>query len=81
MQGAKSSFTRQDVKSPSTGKSSCKGGGTQLIAYGVSLFIRRVAMQSIYKCKNTGQLINFYYTTLGYPVISTWVKAIDKGYF
>ena len=36
---------------------------------------------SIYECKNTGQLINFYYATMGYPVISTWIKAIDKGYF
>ncbi|KAL7474692.1 hypothetical protein ACHAW6_000655 [Cyclotella cf. meneghiniana] len=38
-------------------------------------------INSIYECKNTGQLINFYYATLGYPVISTWIKAIDKGYF
>ncbi len=26
-------------------------------------------------------LINFYYTTMGYPVIYTWCKAIDRGYF
>jgi hypothetical protein len=38
-------------------------------------------VNSIYKCENTGQLINFYYATMGYPVISTWIKAIDKGYF
>ena len=38
-------------------------------------------VNSIYKCKNTSQLINFYYATIGYPVISTWIKAIDKGYF
>ncbi|KAL7482174.1 hypothetical protein ACHAW6_007869 [Cyclotella cf. meneghiniana] len=37
--------------------------------------------QPIYKCTNTNQLINFYYATMGYPVISTWCKAINKGYF
>jgi hypothetical protein len=36
--------------------------------------------QTIYECQNTKQLINFYYATMGYPVISTWCKAIDKGY-
>ncbi|KAL7481871.1 LOW QUALITY PROTEIN: hypothetical protein ACHAW6_007551 [Cyclotella cf. meneghiniana] len=32
---------------------------------------------SIYECENTHQLINFYYVTVGYPVISTWCKAIN----
>ncbi|KAL7479587.1 hypothetical protein ACHAW6_005313 [Cyclotella cf. meneghiniana] len=36
---------------------------------------------TIYECKNTDQLINFYYTTMGYPAVATWCKAIDKGYF
>ncbi|KAL7475163.1 hypothetical protein ACHAW6_001087, partial [Cyclotella cf. meneghiniana] len=36
---------------------------------------------SIYECENTSQFINFYYATMGYPVISTWCIAIDKGYF
>ena len=36
---------------------------------------------SIYECENTGQLIKFYYATMGYSVISMWIKAIDKGYF
>ncbi|KAL7481609.1 hypothetical protein ACHAW6_007288 [Cyclotella cf. meneghiniana] len=35
---------------------------------------------SIYACENTRQLIIFYYATMGYPVVSTWCKAIDKGY-
>jgi hypothetical protein len=35
----------------------------------------------IYECENTSQLINFYYATMGYPVISMWIKAINKGYF
>jgi len=35
----------------------------------------------IYECRNTSQLINFYYATMGYPAPSTWCKAIDKGYF
>jgi hypothetical protein len=26
----------------------------------------------IYECQNVGQLINFYYATMGYLVISTW---------
>ncbi|KAL7484652.1 hypothetical protein ACHAW6_010287 [Cyclotella cf. meneghiniana] len=26
-------------------------------------------------------LINYYYATMGYPVVSTWCKAIDKDYF
>eukprot|EP00804_Cyclotella_cryptica_P026162 CCRYP_013041-RA/>CCRYP_013041-RA protein AED:0.40 eAED:0.40 QI:0/0/0/1/0/0/3/0/294 len=38
-------------------------------------------VNNIYKCENTSQLINFYYATMGYPVISTCIKAIDKGYF
>jgi hypothetical protein len=38
-------------------------------------------INSNYECKNTSQLINFYYATMGYPVISTWIKAINKGYF
>ncbi|KAL7482170.1 hypothetical protein ACHAW6_007858 [Cyclotella cf. meneghiniana] len=36
---------------------------------------------SIYECSNTSKLINFYYATMGYPVTSTWCKAIDWGYF
>ncbi|KAL7478261.1 hypothetical protein ACHAW6_004033, partial [Cyclotella cf. meneghiniana] len=39
------------------------------------------AFHPIYECSNTSQLIHFYYATMGYPVISTWCKAIDKGYF
>jgi hypothetical protein len=35
---------------------------------------------SLYECNNTCQLINFYHVTLNYLVISTLVKAIDKGY-
>eukprot|EP00804_Cyclotella_cryptica_P012998 CCRYP_002316-RA/>CCRYP_002316-RA protein AED:0.46 eAED:0.46 QI:0/0/0/1/0/0/2/0/178 len=37
--------------------------------------------QPIYECTNTKQLINFYYAAMDYPVISTWCKAIDTGYF
>eukprot|EP00804_Cyclotella_cryptica_P020487 CCRYP_019795-RA/>CCRYP_019795-RA protein AED:0.41 eAED:0.41 QI:0/-1/0/1/-1/1/1/0/277 len=36
---------------------------------------------NIYECRNTQQLIQFYYATMGYPVLSTWIKAIDLGYF
>ncbi len=41
-----------------------------------------VEANSLYECDNTYQLINFnfYHATLNYPVVSTLVKAIDKGY-
>jgi hypothetical protein len=39
-----------------------------------------VEANSLYECNNTYQLINFYRATLNYPVVSTLVKAIDKGY-
>jgi hypothetical protein len=32
---------------------------------------------SIYECETTGQLIQFYHATMGFPVTSTWCKAID----
>ncbi len=37
--------------------------------------------QPICECRNTKNLINFYYATMGYPVLSTWCKAINKDYF
>jgi hypothetical protein len=39
-----------------------------------------VEANSLYECDNTYQLINFYHATLNYPVVSTLIKAIDKGY-
>jgi hypothetical protein len=40
-----------------------------------------VEANRVYECNNTyHQLINFYHVTLIYPVVSTLVKAIDKGY-
>jgi len=36
---------------------------------------------SIYECENLSQLITFYHATMGYPVVSTWCKAISAGYF
>eukprot|EP00804_Cyclotella_cryptica_P012311 CCRYP_019987-RA/>CCRYP_019987-RA protein AED:0.25 eAED:0.25 QI:0/0/0/1/0/0/2/0/275 len=38
-------------------------------------------INSINKCKNAKQLIHFYYATIGYPVVSTCIKAINKAYF
>jgi hypothetical protein len=35
---------------------------------------------SLYKCSNSGQLTNYYYVCLTYPVKSTLTKAIDRGY-
>ena len=36
---------------------------------------------SIFECTNTEHLIKYYHATMGYPVISTWGRAIDAGYF
>ena len=36
---------------------------------------------SIFECDTTSQLIKFYHATMVHPVISTWCKAIDSGYF
>ena len=36
---------------------------------------------SVYECETTCQLIQFYHATMGFPVVSTWCKAIDAGYF
>jgi hypothetical protein len=35
---------------------------------------------SLYECNKIYQLINFYHATLNYPVVSTQIKAINKGY-
>ena len=35
----------------------------------------------LYECENIKQLIQFYHATMASPVISTWCKAIDAGYF
>jgi hypothetical protein len=35
---------------------------------------------SLYECSNTGQLTNYYYAYINYPVKSTNTKAINRGY-
>lgn len=36
---------------------------------------------SLFKCKNTHQLITFYHVCMFFPIISNWVKAINHhGY-
>ncbi len=35
---------------------------------------------SLYECANMGQLMNYYYACLNYPVKSTLTKAINRGY-
>jgi hypothetical protein len=35
---------------------------------------------SLYKSSNMGQLTNYYYACLNYPVKSTLTKAINRGY-
>ena len=36
---------------------------------------------SLYECSNTYQLIHYYYACLNYPVPSSLLQAIDRGYF
>ena len=36
---------------------------------------------SLYECSNTHQLMHYYYACLNYPVPSTLLHAIDRGYF
>ena len=38
--------------------------------------VQSPTVNGIYECENTGDLIQFYYATMGYPVLSTWTKAI-----
>jgi hypothetical protein len=39
-----------------------------------------ILANSLYKCSNMGQLSNYYYLCLNYPVKSILTKAIDRGY-
>ncbi len=36
---------------------------------------------SLYQCSNTHQLIHYYYACLNYPIPSSLIQAIDRGYF
>ena len=61
-------------------------GGNNIIPNDDDDFSKEVTMpeflaNGIYECDNTDQLIQYYHATMGYPVISTWCKAIDAGYF
>ncbi|KAL7478418.1 hypothetical protein ACHAW6_004189 [Cyclotella cf. meneghiniana] len=89
MLDVKSFFTKQDVKDPDTclwHVSLYPEGGNQIVPTDQKIFQQLLfhpspEINNIYECENTGQLINFYYATMGYPVFSSWIKAIDKGYF
>jgi hypothetical protein len=35
---------------------------------------------SLYKCSNMGNLMNYYYACPNYPIKYTLTKAIDRGY-
>jgi hypothetical protein len=35
---------------------------------------------SLYECSNKHQLIQYYYACLNYPVPSSLLQAIDRGY-
>ena len=46
-----------------------------------SMNITKGISKNIYKCETTGQLIQLYHKTMGYPCKFTWCKAITAGYF
>jgi hypothetical protein len=35
---------------------------------------------SLYECSNMGQLTNYYYACLNYPIKYTLIKAFNRGY-
>eukprot|EP00804_Cyclotella_cryptica_P026521 CCRYP_008140-RA/>CCRYP_008140-RA protein AED:0.44 eAED:0.52 QI:65/0/0/1/0/0/2/0/119 len=84
-------FTQQDrnhlarVEKPSNSTlvriSFIQNSSNNIVSTGQVLAHLCPQVNSIYKCDNTRQFINFYYATMGYPVISTWLTAIDRGYF
>ena len=61
-------------------------GGNNIIPNDDDDFTDDIPMPSffahiVYECETTQQLIQFYHGTMGNPVVSTWCKAIDAGYF
>jgi hypothetical protein len=55
--------------------------GNTIVPFDQTVTLPQPQANNIYECSNTQQLIQFYHATMGYPVISTWIKAIDLGYF
>jgi len=43
--------------------------------------VEEAQANSLYECSNTYQLIHYYYACLNYPVPSSLLQAIDRGYF
>ena len=42
--------------------------------------VKEAQANSLYECSNTHQLIHYYYACLNYPVPSSLLQAIDRGY-
>ncbi|KAL7481320.1 LOW QUALITY PROTEIN: hypothetical protein ACHAW6_007001 [Cyclotella cf. meneghiniana] len=79
MQAVKCIFTTQDVR---LWQVPLKNDEGNIVPPSIVEFTETTPQAcSIYECENINQLINFYYATMGYPVVSTWCKAINKGYF
>ena len=57
------------------------GGNNIILADDAPVPMPDFLANSIYECETTNQLIHFYHATMGFPVTSTWCKAIDAGYF
>ncbi len=92
---AKCTFTAPAAKSPSMGKLSSEGGGTPIINDGWITNLKTkdnyttcetpidhavAEANSLYECNKIYQLININHATLNYLVVSTQIKAINKGY-
>ena len=43
------------------------------------MFIIKGIYNTIYECETTGQLIQFYHATMGYPCTYTWCKSITTA--
>ena len=44
-----------------------------------SMTINEGLYNKTYECETTGQLIQLYHATMGYPCTSTWCKSITSG--
>ena len=51
------------------------------IAMATPTTVEEAQANSLYECSNTYQLIHYYYACLNYPVPSSLLQAIDRGYF
>ena len=68
---------RDDAKRPPIPLTTTPTG----IAMATPTTVDEAQANSLYECSNTHQLIHYYYACLNYPVPSSLLQAIDRGYF